>query len=489
MSVPRMPARWYLIALGLVSWPCLFSSGNRRCFPSTRGLGVGKMPNSESCHEASIKRHVCPFRQALAWRSVEAGQLQRQTGPHRRQSYMASARTQRKIVTMLAARLGVEKPVIQAPMAGVSSVDLASQVTNSGGIGSLPLSSIDLKNNWGSFVQTMQDYRSKLSANRPGSRLPVNLNFFCHDIYSPPSKEQISNWCRLYQSVVPPVVSDWSSVSSFSNGNVSFKTWELQENKEVLDTMFDFWHQNKELVPEIVSFHFGYPSVETIRKLQELGTLVFVTATSLEEVKVLLSLDIDGLVLQGDEAGGHRGDFLPTENENLSTFALFEIVQSYLDSQCLKDNIYVVPAGGIMDSTDVLKYIKSGASAVQMGTAFLATEGSVAKPYFEKLVGKQDKNRDTLPKTIMTSLVSGKPARTVVTPFISTLVSKYNGLSQQSKNLPDYGFRYKAYKDLSQKLKGKIDMDIGFHLAGSNYKKMKINSNVGEILSAVTEDL
>ncbi|GAV28955.1 hypothetical protein PMKS-002433 [Pichia membranifaciens] len=401
---------------------------------------------------------------------------------------MVSARTQGKAITMLAVKLGVEKPIIQAPMAGVSSVELASQVTNHGGIGSLPLSSIDLKNNWSSFVQTVQEYRSKLSATRPGSRLPVNLNFFCHDIYTPPSKEQISNWCSLYKSVVP-VVLDWSSVSTFANGNVSFKTWELQENEGVLDTMFSFWHHNKELVPEIVSFHFGYPLVDTIRKFQELGTLVFVTATSLEEVKVLLSLNIDGLVLQGDEAGGHRGDFLPTEEANLSTSALFEIVQSYLASQNLKDRVYVVPAGGIMDSKDVSKYINSGASAVQMGSAFLATEGSVARPYFEKLIGRDNGNKDSLPNTTMTPLVSGKPARTVVTPFISTLVSKYNDLSPQNKNLPDYGFRYKAYKDLNQKLKGMIDMDLGFHLAGSNYTKMNSNSNVSEILSTVTKDL
>lgn len=142
-----------------------------------------------------------------------------------------------------------------------------------------------------------------------------------------------------------------------------------------------------------------------------------------------------------------------------------------------------------MDSKDVSKYINSGASAVQMGSAFLATEGSVARPYFEKLIGRDNEKRDRLPNTIMTPLVSGKPARTVVTPFISTLISKYYELSPQNKTLPDYGFRYKAYKDLNQKLKGMINMDLGFHLAGSNYTKMNIDSNVGEILSTVTKDL
>lgn len=407
-----------------------------------------------------------------------------------RQRQMAAASTQKKIATMLAAKLGVEKPVIQAPMAGVSTVDLASQVANCGAIGSIPMSSIDLKNNWSKFVQTVKEYKTKLSPEtRYGSRLPLNLNFFCHEIYQPPSQEQISNWCCLYQAVFPSVATDWNSVSNFSNGNVSFKTWELQENLGVLDTLFAFWRQNENLIPAMVSFHFGYPTLDTIKKFQELDILVFVTATSVEEVKVLLSLNIDGLVLQGDEAGGHRGDFLPSKEGNMTTSLLFASVQEYLGSQNLKNKIFLVPTGGIMDSDDVSSYIKLGASAVQMGSAFLATDGSVASPYFRKLIGESKTNREVLPDTIMTSLVSGKSARTIVTPFISTLVAKYDELDPEKQNLPDYGFRYKAYKDLNQKLRGKIEVDLGFHLAGQNYRKMEISSNVAEILSKITKNI
>lgn len=375
-------------------------------------------------------------------------------------------------------KLALKKPIIQAPMAGVSTVKLAAEVTNSGGLGSLPMSSINLKTNWDGFIKQINEYNDLLIKDE-NDKLLVNLNFFCHEIFDQPTNEEISNWCNLYTSTLSTPINN--KISDFKNGNVSFKEWELNENQNVLNNLFNFWNEHKFLIPEIVSFHFGYPKIETIKKMQKLKIKIFVTATSLDEAKVLIGLGIDGLILQGVEAGGHRGDFLPN-NTNMSTFQLFNVVKSYWELNKIND-LCIVPAGGIMDSIDVANYIKLGASAVQLGSVFLATSNSIAKPYFDKLFSETT----DFPKTVMTPLVSGKSARTVKTPFISKLIQSYE--NSKLVDLPPYGYRYKAYKDMKKSLQSKIEMDIGFHLAGSNYHKMKIDATVEDIIEQLTKDL
>lgn len=364
-------------------------------------------------------------------------------------------------------------------MAGVSTVKLAAEVTNCGGLGSLPMSSINLKTNWDGFIKQINEYNDLLIEEK-SDKLLVNLNFFCHEIFNKPTSEELSNWCKLYTSTLSTPITN--KISDFENGNVSFKEWELIENQNVLDNLFNFWNINKSLIPEIVSFHFGYPKIDTIKKMKKLKIKIFITATSLEEAKVLIDLGIDGLILQGIEAGGHRGDFLPN-NDNMSTFQLFNVIKSYLELKNIKD-LYIIPAGGIMESIDVSNYIKLGASGVQLGTIFLPTSNSIAKPYFDNLFTENTYLPET---TIMTSLVSGKSARTIKTPFISNLMQSYK--NSKLTVLPPYGYRYKAYKDLKKSLQSNIDMDIGFHLAGSNYHKMKTGITVPDIIEQLTKDL
>lgn len=384
---------------------------------------------------------------------------------------------------------GNVKPIIQAPMAGVSTVSLAAEVTNCGGIGSIPVSGINLKTDWETFVNTLQEFKNKLNDHQPNTKLLVNLNFFSHDIFDPPTKYQILNWCDLYKNTIPSAdVQDWTNISSFSNGNISFKKWELKDNTAVLDRMFNFWETYETLTPKIVSFHFGYPSSDTINRFQQLGIKVFITATSLEEAKFLIHLKVDGLILQGDEAGGHRGDFIPTTDPNLNTFFLFQTVKSYVASNGLSDQTFLIPTGGIMDSHDFSLLIEQGSSAIQVGSVFLGVSGLPTKAYFDKLVSTGKSQRE-VPKTVLTALVSGKAARAVETSLISQLSQNYHKLDPKHQELPEYGYRYKGYKDTVKKLKGKVDLDLGFHLAGANYFKMNTNRSVEEIISDITKDL
>ncbi|KAG0688455.1 hypothetical protein C6P40_000973 [Pichia californica] len=379
--------------------------------------------------------------------------------------------------------------IIQAPMAGVSTIELAAAVTNAGGLGSIPVSSINLKTDFPTFAKTLYNYSKLLNNHLNSDKLMVNLNFFCHKIENNPTSNEISNWCNLYNKTLPNLNEKIDSkISDFANGNISFKEWETEENDSVLSKLFSFWEDHPELIPNVVSFHFGYPDKKSLIRFQHLGIKVLVSVTYIyEPAKIISTYDtglINGLVLQGSEAGGHHSN-IRNEESNISTKRLFEY--SIKEVKNLDIKMDLIPAGGIMTAEDVQYYINSGASAVQMGSIFLATNGSNAKPYFEKLISNSNLNSDKLPETIVTNLVSGKSARTIKTPFIEKLIENDNELG--SEPLPPYGYRYKAYKDLKKKEKDNIEMDLDFHLAGANYAKMSLNLTPEEIIKEVTKYL
>ena len=96
---------------------------------------------------------------------------------------------------------------------------------------------------------------------------------------------------------------------------------------------------------------------------------------------------MDGIILQGYEAGGHRGNFLisKTFDENLSTQALFIQLKKYIDTLDQQNVPFLVPAGGIVDSETINYYLEQGSDAVQLGTAFLATPESTNSKFLPPL--------------------------------------------------------------------------------------------------------
>lgn len=369
--------------------------------------------------------------------------------------------------------LGLKVPIIQAPMAGISTIKLASEATANGALGSLPLATIDFRKGIDPLKKTIEQYKENLLETKVAHNV-VNLNFFCHEVVENATKDQMENWWSLYLQSGLKVSDEVRLKIPFSNGNVSFKELELHY-PEKLHELINYLAEYK---PKMVSFHFGHPEKKTVEKFKEAGILVFVCVTSVEEAKILVDLGANGLICQGFEAGGHRGNFLVSGqfDELLSTHSLFLQVKNYIE----RGNIstFLIPSGGIMDAVTINYYLSLGASAVQMGSAFLATPESNSAPYFQKELA-----RDEQETTVATSLVSGKLARTVKTQFIENLIVKN---AFKSYELPPYGSSYNAYKTLKPQISSS---DIGFYLAGQNYHSIDPKLTTSEIIQKLSKDL
>src|SRR4029079_13992566 len=124
--------------------------------------------------------------------------------------------------------------------------------------------------------------------------------------------------------------------------------------------------------PRVVSFHFGLPPAEHIRALRAAGIVLIASATSVAEGRVAVSAGVQAVVAQGWEAGGHRGVFDPdAPDDRLGTFALVRVLAGALDRP-------VIAAGGIMDGRGVAAALALGATAAQLGTAFVPCDESSA---------------------------------------------------------------------------------------------------------------
>jgi len=186
------------------------------------------------------------------------------------------------------------------------------------------------------------------------------------------------------------------------------------------------------LHPEVVSFHFGLRSQDKIAALHEAGIILLATATNLAKARKFEAAGIDIVVAQGVEAGGHRGVFdLLTEDEGLSTFVLVQTLT-------LELRIPVVAAGGIMDGCGIRAMLALGATAAQLGTAFiLCPESSASDSYRKYLLS----SRASL--TRITRYISGRPARGMINDFIRYCEGR------DAPDPADYPVAYDAAKQLN----------------------------------------
>ena len=201
--------------------------------------------------------------------------------------------------------------------------------------------------------------------------------------------------------------------------------------------------------PKVVSFHFGIPSPERIAALREAGIVLLATATNLEEARQVASPGIDGVVAQGYEAGGHRGVFEPDAPDDcLGTLALTRLLVRALD-------IPVIAAGGIMDGTGIAACLLLGASAAQLGTAFIGCAESQADAGYRATLFSSAAER-----TVMTSAISGRPARCLANKFTALGVGIERGV------IPDYPIAYDAGKALNAAAKDAGEAGYGAQWAG-----------------------
>jgi nitronate monooxygenase len=289
------------------------------------------------------------------------------------------------------ARLGLALPLIQAPMAGFQSGALASAVAGAGALGSLPGAAMS--------PQALREAVSTLRNDRSAhGGVPVNLNFFCH---APPVADPVRE--AAWRAALKPYYDELGvDVSAIAGG-----PGRLPFGDEAADAI-------EALRPEVVSFHFGLPPAALLERVRRSGAQVWSTATTVAEASWLEAQGVDAIIAQGVEAGGHRGMFLlggnaPDVTTQLGTLALLPQVVAAV-------RVPVIAAGGIADAAGMRAALQLGASAVQIGTAFLlcpeATTSAVHRAALQSASARH---------TALTNLFSGRPARGIVNRLMREL--------------------------------------------------------------------
>jgi nitronate monooxygenase len=279
--------------------------------------------------------------------------------------------------------LGIDLPIIQAPMAGVQNSKLAIAVSNSGGLGSLPCAMLSL-----------DVMRQEFAAIRAGTDQPFNANFFCH-IPTEPDAAVDHAWRALF--------ADYYREFNIDTANLPQGAARQPFNREMAELVCTF-------KVDVVSFHFGLPAPDLLALVKSSGAKILSSATTISEAIWLEAHGVDAIIAQGVEAGGHRGNFLKDEiDSQMGTFALLpQIVRAV--------NVPVIAAGGIADAAGVNAALALGAAGVQIGTAYLLCDEATTSP-----VHRAALQNDAAQTTVLTNIFSGRPARGIVNRMIREL--------------------------------------------------------------------
>lgn len=286
-------------------------------------------------------------------------------------------------------KLGIEWPILVAPMAGgPSTVELTAAASNAGALGSL-----------GAAYLSPAEITALTDRTRQNTARPFNVNLFAggyglsatgpHPVDPEPMlalMQKIHHQLGLADPELPPLP------------ECPFPA----QIEAVLATR-----------PAVFSFTFGVPEKEVVRQLHAAEIIVLGTATTVEEAWLLIEAGVDGIVAQGAEAGAHRGTFAGAfEAAMVPTLQLVREIAALSSTP-------VIASGGIMDGRDIAQALVAGASAVQMGTAFLPCPESGAPDIYKKtlLSAKTDTTR-------ITRAFSGRPARGIANKFLEQLADR-----------------------------------------------------------------
>ncbi|MET1079630.1 MAG: nitronate monooxygenase [Pseudomonas sp.] len=321
------------------------------------------------------------------------------------------------------ALLGIQHPIIQAPMVGVSSPQLVAAVSNAGALGSLAVG-----------ASTVEQARALIVQTRALTARPFHVNLFCHR----------------------PAVADAQIEAAWLEHLRPYFAEFGAEPPRALNEIYRSFLGNEAMLemllaecPAVVSFHFGLPPRDWIQALQQAGIVVLASATSPVEAALGEEAGVDMLVAQGIEAGGHRGTFDPEEGDSgLGTLALVRLLAK-------QSTLPIVAAGGIMDGQGIAAVRALGASIAQLGTAFLLCPEAATPAAYRNVVRNVGDRR-----TGITAAISGRAARGLVNRM-------HLGVDVTSApSIPAYPIAYDAGKALHAAASARGSQDFAAHWAG-----------------------
>jgi nitronate monooxygenase len=278
--------------------------------------------------------------------------------------------------TRLTEALGIEIPIVQAPMAGASGAALAIEVALAGALGSLPCATLGA-----------DAIRREVGRIRQHTQRPINLNFFCH---------------------ASPVDDAEREAQWRSRLDTYYTELGIRRDRRPMGSVrAPFDSASCELVeevrPAVVSFHFGLPDADLVERVRATRATILASATSVDEARWLEDRGCDVVIAQGAEAGGHRAMFLTSDaTAQIGTMAL---VPQVVDAVAIP----VIAAGGIADARGIAAALMLGADGVQIGTGFLLCPEAMTSEWHRRALQDGVETR-----TVLTNVFTGRPARAIV---------------------------------------------------------------------------
>jgi nitronate monooxygenase len=283
--------------------------------------------------------------------------------------------------TALTELLGITYPLVQAPMASISTAPLVAAVSGAGGLGSI-----------GAATMPPPVVAAEIDGVRARTDRPFAVNFFVHQ---PPRGDQ------------PAAERMRARLEPYRQAAAADEFPPLLAPPPFGPAMLEVLLDRR---PPVVSFHFGLPDAEAMTALRAAGIRLLASATTVAEARLLERGGVDAVIAQGFEAGGHRGTFAPPFPEGeIGTMAL---VPQVVDAV----SVPVIAAGGIADGRGIAAALMLGAAGVQLGTAFLGCPEAVIGATYRRTLAEPRAAR-----TRLTTVLSGRPARAIVTRLLDEL--------------------------------------------------------------------